>query len=639
MKTTMNILLRALSFCIFFALFYSFSACEANKEYIDKSPQNGIVIERISLKDALAKSNHKLNEAVNKLRNIKLENNTSFASRIVYDSISNSYFDDEKGLHITKDTKESYTFAIIKSDPNAKIENICFNEKLDGSYDVYLVKYDYTKQQYESMTSQQLELIEPELVAIIKDGQAVTNLLRVYCIEVVAFVSIEAAPIDEGELTGNFGNQGGNGYWVTLASNCSFSTTINTNGGAGGPTTPLGNNGNNGNNGNSGNNGNDTISNNGGNNPPVNNEEIITGTVINDPISILNDTDAYKFNVFLNALRITDLASHDYLIQNSEIKNQILNYLILYAFSDESKAFAKELIVLAKDEPNQEDVSKLFNLTLLIENSGDTLFTDEFELSLDPYVDLDVANPPGDITFYLGVKVYLDYKKLRQLNPEWSRTKCLYHASKEIIHLSLDSFGLVPVFGEPADFINGVLYTIEGDGLNATLSFASTVPILGWATAGVKYSLKIVNVANDINTKVKLVWKVLPNNVIYFGSVSHCRTTLRKILGLAVGDARKAHHIIPLNKQTKEIVQKASKSGSAFHMNEALNGIPLSSAVHNGSHANYDNVIQTKFDVFNADNPNATPDQCYTFLTTLIQQIRVWIANNPNTPINNIVLP
>jgi hypothetical protein len=112
---------------------------------------------------------------------------------------------------------------------------------------------------------------------------------------------------------------------------------------------------------------------------------------------------------------------------------------------------------------------------------------------------------------------------------------------------------------------------------------------------------------------------------------------LRKVLGLAVGNLDQAHHIIPLNKQTKSIVQKASKSGNAFHMNEALNGIPLNNAVHNGSHANYDLAIQTKFDQFNATN--ATPDECYDFLVDLIQDIRTWIANNPNTPINQIILP
>jgi hypothetical protein len=192
---------------------------------------------------------------------------------------------------------------------------------------------------------------------------------------------------------------------------------------------------------------------------------------------------------------------------------------------------------------------------------------------------------------------------------------------------------------EKADVVNGVLYIIEGDKLNATLSAASAIPVYGWASTGAKYAIKIKNVnqtAYTVATKVKLVWKVV-GNVIQFGS----KSKLRKVLGMGASaiDPRQAHHIIPWNKQSKSIVQKPAKSQNAFHMNEALNGIPLSTAVHNGSHGNYDNVIQTKFDLFNASNPNATPNECYDFLTDLIQDVRNWIASHPNTPINNIVLP
>ena len=32
-------------------------------------------------------------------------------------------------------------------------------------------------------------------------------------------------------------------------------------------------------------------------------------------------------------------------------------------------------------------------------------------------------------------------------------------------------------------------------------------------------------------------------------------------------------------------------------------------------------------------------DECYNFFEDLINDIRTWILNNPNVPINNIVLP
>ena len=46
--------------------------------------------------------------------------------------------------------------------------------------------------------------------------------------------------------------------------------------------------------------------------------------------------------------------------------------------------------------------------------------------------------------------------------------------------------GLVPVVGEPLDGINGVWYAAEGDYLNAGLSAAAMVPIVGWGATGGK---------------------------------------------------------------------------------------------------------------------------------------------------------
>jgi hypothetical protein len=302
--------------------------------------------------------------------------------------------------------------------------------------------------------------------------------------------------------------------------------------------------------------------------------------------------------------------------------------------------FVSELSQLSQSEPNQQDVDELVNITLLLETNNLDLYSDEFILKLDPYIDLDlnsfVANenitgiPPNSYNLPVGLTIFINYKKLRQINPEWSKAKCLWYASKEIVHLSLDAFGLIPVVGEVADLTNGLLYAVHGDNLNATLSVASAVPFVGWVSAGTKYGLKVVY---TINTKVKLVWKVLPNGTIYFGSNSYCRTQLRKVLGLAVGNADQAHHIIPINLQTNRVVQQAAKSGNAFHLNEALNGIPLSTAVHSGSHGNYDAKIAALLNVLPS---NATPTQCYNKVNEIINKVRTAIANNPNTPINQL---
>ncbi len=82
-----------------------------------------------------------------------------------------------------------------------------------------------------------------------------------------------------------------------------------------------------------------------------------------------------------------------------------------------------------------------------------------------------------------------------------------------------------------------------------------------------------------------------------------------------------------------DLVQKAAKSGNSFHLNEALNGIPLSTAVHNGSHGNYDARITALLNVLPA---NATPNQCYNKVNEVINKVRTAVANNPGVHINNL---
>ena len=355
-------------------------------------------------------------------------------------------------------------------------------------------------------------------------------------------------------------------------------------------------------------------------------------TLINGYITanINNPEELYDANFAMQSLNLNWLFRADL---NTQLA--IFNYLIANKFNGESQSLVNEIINLAILEPNQQDVNSLINLTIKLEQNGDNLFDDAFIQTFDPYIDLDLANDPDPVPKYLliGVRTSLNYIHLRRINPEWSKAKCIWNATKEIIHMSLDVYGLIPVGGEIADLINGVLYTIEGDGLNATLSYASTVPIAGWATFGTKYAVKVINTSQTayaVSTKVKLVWKVTTNG-IEFGS----RGQLRKVLGLAVGDTRQAHHLIPWAKRTHPAVQKAAKSSSAFHMNEALNGIAVDAWRNQPNHFAYDNRIVNKLDQILATNPN--PQQAFDQIESLIGNIRNAINNNPNTHLNDLI--
>lgn len=228
---------------------------------------------------------------------------------------------------------------------------------------------------------------------------------------------------------------------------------------------------------------------------------------------------------------------------------------------------------------------------------------------------------------FISEKVKLiatNYLHLRKLYPSWSKGKCFWNASKETIHLFLDIAGTVPVIGEVCDITNGFIYTIEGDGLNATLSYAGAIPIAGWGATGAKLAIKTV--AGSVSLAVI-------KNADGFYVVSRNQALFRKVLGMVKGDGRIAHHIIPFALQTHPAVQKAMLSKNAFMINEALNGIPLSSAVHAGSHKHYSDLIEN---YLNNIPSNLPPDAVYSEIIKIIDKVKLAIKNNPNTPLNQL---
>lgn len=184
------------------------------------------------------------------------------------------------------------------------------------------------------------------------------------------------------------------------------------------------------------------------------------------------------------------------------------------------------------------------------------------------------------------------------------------------------------MIGEVCDITNGVMYTMSGDKLNAALSFASAIPLAGWGATASKFAVRTVHLANGAKTTLKFLRRA--DNVVTFGN----RAQLRKVLGMIKGDLRQAHHILPWELYENPAIQKAALSSNAFHLNEALNGIPLTTAVHSGSHANYTARIEQ---YLNAIPSNLPPDQVYNEVVKVINKVKVAIQNNPSTPINQLI--
>lgn len=70
--------------------------------------------------------------------------------KLVYNSDFNFYIEDEHGKHVIVDGKNSYTFEILRTINDLKVENIIFSEKTDGEFETSLIKYDFTKYEYQN---------------------------------------------------------------------------------------------------------------------------------------------------------------------------------------------------------------------------------------------------------------------------------------------------------------------------------------------------------------------------------------------------------------------------------------------------------------------------------------------------------
>jgi A nuclease family of the HNH/ENDO VII superfamily with conserved AHH len=234
-------------------------------------------------------------------------------------------------------------------------------------------------------------------------------------------------------------------------------------------------------------------------------------------------------------------------------------------------------------------------------------------------------------TYWLNFSILC--AEIREEHPEWSNAKIYWEASLEILHLALDFAGMVPGFGEVADLANGVIYTLSGDGVNASFSFAAMIPFYGWASTSAKWAKKTITALNG--TKRTLKWFKQATGLITFGS----RNQLRKVLGLTVRDLRQAHHLIPWEHWNSLLVQKAAHA--KFHLNEILNGIPLTTIQHNGSHNIYNDLVESKLGQLWAQNGGAgmSNETAEALVRNLANQIRDWIVSHPNQSINNLILP
>ena len=96
-------------------------------------------------------------------------------------------------------------------------------------------------------------------------------------------------------------------------------------------------------------------------------------------------------------------------------------------------------------------------------------------------------------------------------NPKKKMSSSVKKAAKEAfdIHPILDAVGFVPVLGEPADLVNGLIYASEKDYINAGLSMAAVIPVIGEAGKMTKYGAKAIEKSKGLKKIGKSVTKPL----------------------------------------------------------------------------------------------------------------------------------
>lgn len=318
--------------------------------------------------------------------------------------------------------------------------------------------------------------------------------------------------------------------------------------------------------------------------------------------------------------------------------NLLTDWHLQYLSSNSS--LSSELRAALMGDPSIDTDAALFTITAGMNGALTGNMTQNFGSTIDDLVAADLSNPAILNLFNSYFSARIAFLKLENPNKykyaDGSLNKMLlyYDACKEAKHWALDLLGFVPFLGEPANLINGILYAIEGDGVNAALSTASAIPFLGWVTSGSKMGMKVIGSASDLNSRKVLRWFLDKDQIIKFGDSNQ----LRGILELT-DPTKQAHHIIPWANlvQSNPVVQKAAKSGEAFHLNEALNGVPVDTWRNQPNHEIYNNRIKALLDNFNISYPNASPDDAYNFLNSLITRIRTEIMNNPEKHLNEIV--
>lgn len=299
-----------------------------------------------------------------------------------------------------------------------------------------------------------------------------------------------------------------------------------------------------------------------------------------------------------------------WLSQHSNITGELNAFLIENSFSEEATTAA------------------LISIALAITDSLTNFFSGEYGTVMATY-----WPGPGISGYTVKYQEHVIREMLMIMETEYppghtfsfpELLKITLRAQKETLHLGLDVMGMSPGVGVVFDVVNAVAYSIEADWTNASLSLGAAIPVAGQWVASSRIAKKVVHLING--KKVYLKIYSLANTTVKFSN----RSQLRKVLGIT-DPAIHAHHVIPYNSYTEELVQAAAKYSdgipggkSAWHINDSYNGIAMPEHLHLAGHHAYKAAIEDKMRVLynNLENPEVEAyDALMDFCTAIKNQI------------------
>jgi hypothetical protein len=324
-----------------------FSSCEKDLyEEAIVSSKKSIKIRKVSLNDVSRSNNPELYRSIDQL---KAKQEKALA-RLVYDSINNFYYDDENGKVIEDELGvKSYTFPVYRENSDGKIENVFFSKNINGTFNSYLLKYNFSNEDLQRNPSIAIQAYNTEIIILQKSIEyiCITTIIYSGCSDTHSNgVTCSDVSVTDCYNTGSSGDSSGGTTGVDPIGDGTIGDGGTTGGGG---TNEIG--------GTAGSSG--------------------TGSAYTTPVpTVITHEEVLRRKFFVQQILTNDQETF-FNSLSSDIKNSIFQYLAdnsddLDSYSQDAIDFAQEVVDLMMDGGN----------TLLNPNNLD----DQITANLDPCV-------------------------------------------------------------------------------------------------------------------------------------------------------------------------------------------------------------------------------------------------------------